>query len=166
MRRLYSTAPDVVAWLGPSNPNIKLFVSWMQTYAARNYNTALAHWLALNARSALSKSAKRERDWILVRASEGYFDFVALSYWSRMWTFQEYILPRIEPICVCGDIQPFQLSTVIGEPDIDALTDLKSQALDRLIDEVGWMDEVETAMLVEAVDRGEKKADSATPSQV
>lgn len=132
MGRLYSIAPVVLVWLGPSNTNIKLFVSWMRAHTAKSYNTASAYWLMLGARAALSGSAKRQRDLAVVRAREGYLDFLALPYWGRAWTFQEYLLPRNAPMLLCGDIQPFQLSTVIEKLNIDTLIELDLRAMKRL----------------------------------
>ncbi|KAJ0120498.1 hypothetical protein J7T55_015227 [Diaporthe amygdali] len=132
MRRLYSTAPAVLMWLGPSNTCIKMFVSWMRAHATRSYNAASAYWLVLDARAAISESGERDRDWAMVLAHAGYYDFMALSYWSRVWTFQEYILPRIEPVCLCGDIKPFQLTTVFENHDTDTLEKVASQAIERL----------------------------------
>lgn len=152
MGRLYSTAPSVLAWLGPSSTNIKLFVSWMRTHATKSYDTASAVWLTLDARSALSKSAKLERDWAVIRAYEGYYEFLALSYWGRVWTFQEYLLPRTPPICVCGNIQPFQLTTVLGELGTDGLAELRNQAVKDLMAEysskmdVGGLDMLNEAL--------------------
>lgn len=129
---LYSTAPAVLAWLGPSNLNITLFVSWMRAHTTRSYNAASAYWLMLDAKSALSRSAKRERDWAVVRAYQGYREFIAQSYWGRVWTFQEYLLPRTPPICACGNIQPFQLTAVLRRLDIDRLAELRNQAVKSL----------------------------------
>ena len=84
MVRLYSEAPTVLAWLGPSNLNLKLFVSWARAQATKDYNTASYYWLWLDARAAISNSAKRKRDWAIVRVKEGYYDFRSLSYWGRM----------------------------------------------------------------------------------
>lgn len=149
MGRLFSTAPAVLAWLGPSSPNIKLFVSWMWAHATRRYNAASAFWLTLDARSAFSKSAKRERDWTLIQARLGYFDFLALSYWGRVWTFQEYILPRIAPMCLCGNIQPFEISTVLGELDVHNFIELTKQAMRRLEAEYRKMNGKERWMFTE-----------------
>lgn len=166
MGRLFSTAPAVLVWLGPSSPSIKLFVSWMQAHATRGYNAESVYWLILEARSALSESAKRERDWAVVQAFEGYYDFLALSYWGRLWTFQEYLLPRIAPMCLCGNIQPFHLSTVLGELDFDDLLKLNDQAMERLGAEYRMMDGKWSSMLTEFYDRRITRLRSAKTSVV
>ncbi|KAI1404341.1 HET-domain-containing protein [Hypoxylon fuscum] len=113
MGRLYSTAKTVLVWLGPSSPNIEHFISWAQTYVVKSYTTTSAYWLKLDAKAAFSDSAKREKDWAILRALEGYFDTLALPYWNRMWTFQEYRLPQDEPLCYCGNIT-FRATTLLG----------------------------------------------------
>jgi hypothetical protein len=113
MARLYSAARAVVVWLGPSTPNIELAVSWAQTYVAKEYTAASAHWLKLDAKALVSDRAKLEKYLETLRALEGYFDLLALPYWNRMWTFQEYRLPGDEPACYCGGIS-FRATTMLG----------------------------------------------------
>lgn len=133
MGRLYSTAPAVLVWLGPSNSNIELFVSWMRAHATTSPDDAAStYWSTLDTRSADSESARRERDWAVAGAHEGYYDFLALPYWSRVWTFQEYLLPRNSPEFLCGNLQPFQLSSVLGELELETLKELDYQAMERL----------------------------------
>lgn len=136
MGRLYSTAATVLAWLGPSTTDIELFVSWMRTQNRKGYSGASAKWLRLNTMAAFSKKAARNRDWAIARAYDGYCKLRSLPYWERMWTFQEYILPRNEPVCLCGNIQLFQFTTVLSDPWTkvltDTLCDLADEALTRL----------------------------------
>lgn len=136
MGRLYSTAARVLAWLGPSTTDIELFVSWMRARNSKGYSAASAKWLRLNTMAAFSKKAARNRDWAIARAYDGYCELRGLPYWGRMWTFQEYILPRNEPVCLCGNIQLFQFTTVFSDPCTKLLTqtlcDLADEALTRL----------------------------------
>lgn len=166
MGRLYSSAPEVFAWLGPSNPNIELFVSWMRGHATMSDITASQYWTTLEARSAVSKSAERERDWAVIQAYEGYREFLALSYWSRMWTFQEYLLPRAEPVLLCGNIQPFQVSTVVGTLDIDRLTELDFLAMERLASEYKHTSREAHALVTQVYDRHMEKIRSTLSSSV
>ena len=104
MSRLYSSASGVVVWLGESNPNIELAVSWAETYTSKMPNRRSAYWLKLDSRAVFSRTARREKDMAVLRAYEGSFDLFNLPYWQRMWTFQEYRLPEREPKCVCGEL--------------------------------------------------------------
>lgn len=113
MARLYLAASAVLVWLGPSTPSIELAISWAQTYVTKEYTNASTYWLTLDANSASSDRAKLEKHWAILRALEGYFDILALPYWNRMWTFQEFRLPRNEPLCYCGSMS-FRLVTILG----------------------------------------------------
>lgn len=130
MGRLYSTASDVLVWLGSSNLNIERAVSWVHTYVAKSYtSTGSAYWLKLDARAAFSTKAKREKEWAVLQALEGYFDILALPYWNRMWTFQEFRLPGSEPLCFCGEIT-FRATEVLGRAQ-DALHEVGYEILSR-----------------------------------
>lgn len=150
MGRLYTNATEVLAWLGPSNPNIELFVSWMREDAMESLSAASEHWRALEARSASPESAKREKDWAVVQAYEGHCDLQILSYWGRMWTFQEYQLPHNEPKLLCGNMEPFQLSTVLGKLNIKSFMKLKDEAMERLAAEYEEMTDEGDDLLAQA----------------
>ncbi|KAI6083982.1 HET-domain-containing protein [Hypoxylon rubiginosum] len=104
MGRLYGSAGSVIVWLGSSDPNIQLAVSWAQTYIAKKYTLASAYWAKLDARAKFSESARYEKGRACLQALEGYLDLLGLPYWNRMWTFQEFSLPQDEPLCYCGDV--------------------------------------------------------------
>ncbi|KAI1766154.1 hypothetical protein GGR53DRAFT_487648 [Hypoxylon sp. FL1150] len=104
MGRLYGSAGSVVVWLGPADPNIHLAVSWAQTYIAKKYTAASAYWAKLDAIAKFSESARFKKGRACLQALEGYLDLLGLPYWNRMWTFQEFSLPKDEPICYCGDV--------------------------------------------------------------
>lgn len=95
MGRIYSEASNTVIWLGPSNENIDLMVSWLRPSQS-------PAWLKVNAKAAFSEKARRERDIMTVKAVAGYVDVLMRPYWYRMWTFQEFLLPPSEPVCYCG----------------------------------------------------------------
>ncbi|KAI0169922.1 HET-domain-containing protein [Hypoxylon sp. FL1284] len=111
MGRLYASAGSVLVWLGPCDASMRLAVSWAYTYGARKYAAGSAYWLQLEARRAFSESARREKGRASLQALEGYLDLMALPYWNRMWTFQEFGLPGVEPLCHCGDVT-FYATTV------------------------------------------------------
>ncbi|KAJ2982620.1 hypothetical protein NUW58_g6403 [Xylaria curta] len=115
MGRIYSTARSVIAWLGSPNPNMELALSYMLIRAQKKLTSGSAHWLKLNTKAAFSRAAKRERDWALVRTLEGYCEIGMLPYWNRMWTFQEYVLPSKEPLCMLEGFTPFRLTALVGQ---------------------------------------------------
>lgn len=104
MREIYSDASSVIIWLGPSNPNIELAISWWKTYTLQKYSIASIRWLKLQMACVFSDQAKIERYLVGMRALEGYYDIFNAPYWNRMWTFQEYKLAGKEPICWCGKL--------------------------------------------------------------
>lgn len=140
MRRLYSEAPKALVWLGPSSPNSERFVSWAKAQVAKRRSTSTAsyYWAWLDIRAAISGAGKQKRDLAVLQLLNGYFELQSLSYWTRMWTFQEYLLPRIEPMCRSGNTQPFSLTSVFGfgvtDPDgmLDDLSNLDEEARARL----------------------------------
>ncbi|ETS80393.1 hypothetical protein PFICI_07922 [Pestalotiopsis fici W106-1] len=127
MGRLYSEASSVVVWMGPLSRNMELAISWAQTYVAKTYNQASTYWLKLDAKAKFSKTAKREKDWATLGALEGFWEVMSLSYWSRMWTFQEFRLPPQEPICQCGHMT-FYASSMLGQAE-EALVTAGQEAL-------------------------------------
>lgn len=160
MGRLYSNAPEVLAWLGPSSPNIGFFVSWIRAHAKSRHIAASAYWLKLKALSVFSRSMQRKRNLALVRAYKGFLELLALSYWDRVWTFQEYLLPRVEPMFLCGHIKPFQLSTVLGHLNPDNLKKLWHEMQE------SRRTECENSNEVREFERLRKERDSARSSTV
>lgn len=132
MGRLYSTAPSVLVWLGPSTRNIELAISWAQAYVAKWHCHSSAYWLKLKVKAKFSKTAKRKRDTAVLGALEGYLEITGLPYWNRMWTYQEFQLPSEEPRCCCGRIS-FRPSTVFGEAET-AINQAGSSAI------TSWLD--------------------------
>lgn len=121
MARLYLAASAVLVWLGPSTPSIEFAISWAKTYVTTVYTGTSTYWLTLDANSASSDRAKLEKHWAILRALEGYYDILALPYWNRMWTFQEFRLPSNEPLCYCGSMS-FRLVTILGAAEDRILT--------------------------------------------
>jgi hypothetical protein len=104
MGEIYRTASQVVVWLGASTPEIELAVSWVQTYVDKSFGSASRNWLKMDAAALVSDRARRERDLARLKVLQGYFEIFSFSYWTRMWTFQEYRLPRADPISICGNL--------------------------------------------------------------
>lgn len=99
MGRLYAEAPRTVIWFGASNENIEALITWLRTHGP---DRKLLPGLKLNAQSLLSEKARRQKDLEILRAANGFFDILTTRYWYRMWTFQEFLLPKDDPLCYCG----------------------------------------------------------------
>lgn len=108
MSTIFQSADKVLVWLGESTPETK--------YAISNARALSQRWqlskflsqdsrklLYLDFKALLSKSGKLQKTIHLAKITSGIWDLKDLTYWSRMWTFQEYQLPKPEPLCFCGD---------------------------------------------------------------
>jgi hypothetical protein len=104
MSDIYSTAADVVVWLGPSNPNIKLAVSWAREWKSSILPASLS-WAKVNLAADFSAKGREARKIAYLRTYEGFLDIFSMPYWTRMWTYQEYYLAKRDPICLCGEIE-------------------------------------------------------------
>ena len=102
MGSIYAGANCVVTWLGPSTPLIDRALSWVQTYRWKKPDSASVDWLKLHVTAPFTRRARQEKELAVYDTVEGFLDVFALPYWTRMWTFQEYCLPGVEPVCVCG----------------------------------------------------------------
>ncbi|KAM7192336.1 Heterokaryon incompatibility protein (HET) domain containing protein [Naviculisporaceae sp. PSN 640] len=113
MSRIYSEAIRVVAWLGPSNPAMELAVSYTTTYIEKKHCSRQAlEWFKLAITARFSHRARKERLMAVLRATEGRLDILAVPYWTRMWTYQEYFLPKKEPLCLCGNLR-FRVTSML-----------------------------------------------------
>lgn len=104
MGRIYTEAARTLIWFGDSNEDVDALISWLHTHGSTRslMSVRSSTWLKLGAKTLFSEKAAREKDMLLLRAATGYFDLLIRPYWYRMWTFQEYLLPRDDPICYCG----------------------------------------------------------------
>jgi len=108
MGKIYTGASRVLAWMGPSNPDIELTISWFQTYVWKEHTEASQFWLNLDEAAKSDLKATLAKECAIYRASKGYADIWTSPYWARMWTCQEYSLPAEEPICLVGRDLSFQ----------------------------------------------------------
>lgn len=99
MGRLYTEAPRTVIWFGASNENIEALVAWLHTHGP---DRKLLPGLKLDAQTLFSEKARRQQDLMMLKAANGFFDILTTRYWYRMWTFQEFLLPKDDPLCYCG----------------------------------------------------------------
>jgi len=80
-------------------------VSYTKTYWERRYTRKSFRWPKLELAAKFSRRKTRERVLALLQAYEGRLDILSLPYWTRMWTYQEYYLPKDEPVCLCGRLR-------------------------------------------------------------
>jgi hypothetical protein len=101
MGRIYSEAPRVMVWLGEEvSEELRLAVHW--TLRPVSIARIKAKMLSL-----FNSKASVKRLTTLTKIAHGIHELRRHRYWSRIWTFQEYLLPRAEPLLLCGDLPPF-----------------------------------------------------------
>ncbi|KAI0517979.1 heterokaryon incompatibility protein-domain-containing protein [Xylaria bambusicola] len=103
MHLIYPRAYRVLAWLGPSDPNVEVAESLVRTYVLRSFTFKSWYWLNLNIRALFSIRAKFEKCLAVVQGLTGFVHFLGNPYWARMWTFQEYQLASRQLLCLFGD---------------------------------------------------------------
>ncbi|KAI0965826.1 heterokaryon incompatibility protein-domain-containing protein [Xylaria arbuscula] len=113
MDRVYSYANAVIIWLGPSNSNIDNAVLWYNSTCNKG-KVESAAGLSDTLSCKTEPAASSHGDLLILDAFEGICAISELSYWSRKWTYQEYILARQEPLCYCGKLPPFRISTLVS----------------------------------------------------
>lgn len=102
MGRLYNEAPRTVIWFGAANENVEALVAWLNTHGP---DRKLLPGLKLDVQTLLSEKARRREDLMMLKAANGFFDILTMKYWYRMWTFQEFLLPKNDPLCYCGPLE-------------------------------------------------------------
>jgi hypothetical protein len=104
MAKIYSVATHVIAWLGPSTPEIELFSQWVQTYFEKPYNISSVSRRMLDAASLFLDRLQEKKLVKGLKVIQGYCQLLQAPYWRRMWTYQEYQLASVKPVCICGNI--------------------------------------------------------------
>ncbi|KAF9883668.1 hypothetical protein FE257_003102 [Aspergillus nanangensis] len=127
MGRIYQDAIAVVAWLGPQTENIEHTDLMMRdkfptgkkgSSSSSSILDEIRHITKapfFSSSSSSSSTASRRRQELVstTRAIEGFIEIVSAPYWKRVWTFQEYYLPSVEPVCICGSIT-FSLPALVS----------------------------------------------------
>ena len=121
MGQIYRKANRVVAYLGDLTPQIERSITWTERYTQRKVNSRTLFWWKLDIKAWWSRDTEYNRDSATLDACLGKKDLIHLPYWTRMWTYQEYHLPRNDPICMCGNLV-FK-STVITDKASNQLDD-------------------------------------------
>ncbi|KAK7991055.1 hypothetical protein PG990_015335 [Apiospora arundinis] len=131
MARIYRSARSVVAWLGEPTEEMEAAILWAQEY----FNETTIPGPSSSATSEPPSSSNLSRSYVpgedsgeegktpdvssitkLGQVMLGVEQFHELTYWNRMWTLQEYRLPKTEPISICGSYSFF--TTQLLEPAI------------------------------------------------
>ncbi|PWY90588.1 HET-domain-containing protein [Aspergillus sclerotioniger CBS 115572] len=104
MSDIYKNASRVIAWLGElSNPNIEDTVAYNDAMEGR-HTLRSEYWLDLGDKITLTERERQALYDALVRVLDGCHDLLVRPYWKRLWTFQEWHLPKNEPLCLCGKL--------------------------------------------------------------
>jgi hypothetical protein len=110
---IFKKAERVVCMLGEPSPELYRIITWTDRYVSKKVTRRTLYWWKMDLKAWFSPDTKREREIAILDAFHGYEALLRLPYWTRMWTYQEYHLPKREPICMCGDME-FKSSRRIG----------------------------------------------------
>lgn len=125
MGRLYTEATRTVIWFGASNDDIDALVAWLDTHGP---DRKLLSGLKMGAKNLFSDKAARDKDLMMLKAASGFFDVLTMRYWYRMWTFQEFVLPKDDPLCYCGTLE-FRMEALNETSDriLDAVSEVRQR---------------------------------------
>ncbi|PWY68478.1 hypothetical protein BO70DRAFT_272771, partial [Aspergillus heteromorphus CBS 117.55] len=115
MGLIYTEANRVISVLG-GEPSLEVTraVTWTERYIQRKINKRTLFWWLLDIRSLFSERARQLKYNAEADAFLGHTQIPRMPYWGRMWTFQEYHLPKQEPTCICGFLS-FRCSIIADE---------------------------------------------------
>jgi hypothetical protein len=116
MGRIYAESTRVVAWLGESTEYVDAALGFIDTYHAPRDTPLSAAWKNLEKQCESSETARMLRALKYAQAVRGVVEIYSRPYWTRMWTFQEFVLPREEPDVMFGS-HTLKIST-LSRPDI------------------------------------------------
>ncbi|GKZ64909.1 hypothetical protein AnigIFM50267_007065 [Aspergillus niger] len=114
MATIYSTAARVVVMLGDATPEIELAVGWAERYVEKEFTKRALYWWWLDVASKYSHKARVKMIYADCGTLQGMIQIMTRPYWFRMWTYQEYLLPKSQPHTVCGNLS-FKTSTMLAE---------------------------------------------------
>lgn len=144
MGRLYTEAPRTVIWFGASNANVEALIAWLQIHGP---NRKIEPGLKLDAQTLLSEKARCWKDLMMLEAANGFFDILTTRYWYRMWTFQEFLLPKNDPLCYCGPHEFHMEALDINKSQILAgVHKVRQRVNDKVAAAGGNVDEDESTM--------------------
>ncbi|ETS74980.1 hypothetical protein PFICI_13464 [Pestalotiopsis fici W106-1] len=93
MSQLYTKCQHTIICLGEEGNNrIEAFFQWINSTPSQKSTDD-------GTSSTATQSRRQGSETVYL----GYIELFKLSYWQRMWTYQEMVLPINDPICVYGD---------------------------------------------------------------
>ncbi|KAK8007791.1 hypothetical protein PG989_001781 [Apiospora arundinis] len=110
LARIYRSARSVIAWLGEPTEEMEATILWAQEYfneaaISGSTSSSVPKSPSLSHLYDNEKEEKTPNVSYIVKLGQiilGHKQFAELTYWKRMWTLQEYRLPKTEPISMCG----------------------------------------------------------------
>ncbi|KAK8115703.1 Heterokaryon incompatibility [Apiospora sp. TS-2023a] len=112
MGRIYSECSQTVAWLGLSTPEMMPVISLMSPYLTVRYWREKARQLCTDVMAYTSANNRMRRNIFYRKLALATILVSQFSYWSRIWTYQEFWLPKKVTI-MCGNMlfEPLLRST-------------------------------------------------------
>ncbi|KAJ1322823.1 HET domain-containing protein [Microdochium nivale] len=117
MARVYKEASKVICWLGGSTPHMELWLHWSTRLGTRFLNkdslkervsgslSRRAWWKVFATRYAHKEEAELFTALKTLQMCNGGSEFRRIAYSSRIWTFQESLLPKKKRlVCVLGGV--------------------------------------------------------------
>ncbi|KAE8368355.1 heterokaryon incompatibility protein-domain-containing protein [Aspergillus caelatus] len=121
MGQIYRDANAVIAYVRTLTPQIEQAILLSRRFPRPLYTLAGMMWQMGKVKSYFSPHTWRQELLDILNAVEGCLQIRSSPYWSRMWTFQEYVLPGQDPICICGN-ETFKLPELMQlESNFDSL---------------------------------------------
>ncbi|KAH9901876.1 hypothetical protein F4778DRAFT_130275 [Xylariomycetidae sp. FL2044] len=94
-----------------------LYMSWVRTYVLKKFSFESVRRRMLDALAVLTRGTDTQR-LMQARVNLGLYHLAYLPYWQRMWTFQEFVLPREQPLCMLAGMKRPFLVTQFSDPEI------------------------------------------------
>ena len=101
MAKIYKLAHQVIVYLGPATDLSNAFINFLKS-GDREEPTSTdsdpeEYTPRLQLRDMCRRLSIKENDVL-----EGFIDISSRSWWSRVWTLQEYVLSKQDPVLHCG----------------------------------------------------------------
>ncbi|KAE8146367.1 hypothetical protein BDV25DRAFT_143783 [Aspergillus avenaceus] len=101
MSAIYSSCRSVIAIISLDDlkGDMTQVISWIEARQRKE-----SSWKCFLKKTFLVTEALRNMTSLL-EAKEFSADFAFSTYWTRMWTYQEYQLALSDPVCICGNTE-------------------------------------------------------------
>ncbi|KAE8152786.1 heterokaryon incompatibility protein-domain-containing protein [Aspergillus avenaceus] len=107
MGAIYASASSVIAIVSLDNlsGNVEGLIEWIEARGTKKPTWKAVSWLLRALKSKISLKARCELMAFVLHAKVFARDFLIATYWTRMWTFQEFQLAQNDSVCICGDTE-------------------------------------------------------------